>query len=165
MACGKPSNPSATDATAQHGMGRGRREMAQVWEAIFPLVEPPRAGERYGVMLLNSNARSHVVLTNAIGVVTPPQLRALTLVLQTHPRHAWIILLHHHVVEHPGEAIGLRERIGLALVNAPDVLAALAPHAARILVLHGHRHRDWSGASGEVGLCSAPSAARAEGYG
>jgi hypothetical protein len=30
-------------ALAQHGTGRGRREMAQVWEAIFPLVEPPRA--------------------------------------------------------------------------------------------------------------------------
>jgi hypothetical protein len=132
--------------------------MAKVWEAIFPLVEPPRAGEGYGVILLNSNARSHFALTNAIGVVPPSQLRALKLVLQQHPRHAWLILLHHHVVEHPGEAISLRERIGLALVNAPDVLAALAPHAARILVLHGHRHRDWIGAYGEVVLCSAPSA-------
>jgi aminobenzoyl-glutamate transport protein len=81
------------------------REMAKVWEAIFPLVEPPRAGEAYGVIFLHSNARSHVALTNAIGVVTPSQLRALKLVLQTHPRHAWIILLHHHVVEHPGEVV------------------------------------------------------------
>jgi hypothetical protein len=80
------------------------------------------------------------------------------LVLQKNPRHAWIILLHHHVVEHPRESISLSERIGLALVNAPDVLAALAPHAARILVLHGHRHRDWIGAYGDVVLGSAPSA-------
>jgi hypothetical protein len=81
------------------------------------------------------------------------------LVLQKDPQHAWVILLHHHVVEHPGESISLRERIGLALVNAPDVLAALAPHAARILVLHGHRHRDWIGTYGGVTLCSAPSTA------
>jgi hypothetical protein len=43
------------------------------------------------------------------------------------------------------------------LINASDLLAALAPHAARILVLHGHRHRDWIGAYGDVVLCSAPS--------
>jgi hypothetical protein len=146
-------------ALAQRGTVRGRREMAKVWEAIFPLVESPRAGAGYGVILLNSNARSHFALTNAIGVVTPSQLRALTLVLRQHPHHAWLILLHHHVVEHPAEAVSLRERIGLALVNAPDVLAALAPHAARILVLHGHRHRDWIGTYGGVTLCSAPSAA------
>jgi len=145
-------------ALAQRGTVRGRREMAKVWEAIFPLVEPSRAGEGYGVILLNSNARSHLALTNAIGVVNPSQLRALKLVLQKNPRHAWIILLHHHVVEHPRESISLSERIGLALVNAPDVLAALAPHAARILVLHGHRHRDWIGAYGDVVLGSAPSA-------
>ena len=152
MACGKPSNPSAADATAQHGTGRGRREMAKVWEAIFLLVEPPRAGERYGVMLLNSNARSHVALTNAIGVVTPPQLRALTLVLQTHPRHAWIILPHHHVMEHPGEAIGLRKRIGLALVNDPDVLAALGADGADKYRGSFHVHDLAVGAGGGVRL-------------
>jgi hypothetical protein len=37
------------------------------------------------------------------------------------------------------------------------VLAAMAPHARRILVLHGHRHRDWIGACSGVVLCSAPS--------
>jgi hypothetical protein len=62
-------------------------------------------------------------------------------------------------VEHPRDSVSLSERIGLALVNAPDVVAALAPHAARILVLHGHRHRDWIGNYGDVTLCSAPSTA------
>jgi hypothetical protein len=146
-------------ALAERGTWRGRREMARVWEAIFPLVEPPSAGSHYGLILLNSNARSHFALTNAIGVVHPAQLRALSRVLQNHPQHAWIILLHHHVVEYPGESASLRERIGLALVNAPDLLAALAPHASRVLVLHGHRHRDWIGAYGDVVLCSAPSTA------
>jgi 3',5'-cyclic AMP phosphodiesterase CpdA len=144
-------------ALAQRGTLQGRREMTRVWQAIFPLVELPRTDGGYGVILLNSNTRSHFALTNAIGVVDPPQLRALKSVLQRHPQHPWIILLHHHVVEHPGDTISLSERIGLALVNAPDVLAVLAPHAARILVLHGHRHRDWIGSYGDVALCSAPS--------
>jgi Calcineurin-like phosphoesterase len=146
-------------ALALRGAARGRREMTKVWEAIFPLVEPPGADDGYGVILLNSNARSHFSLSNAIGVVNPSQVKALKLVLQLHPHHAWIILLHHHVVEHPRDSVTLSERIGLALVNAPDVVAALAPHAARILVLHGHRHRDWIGAYGDVTLCSAPSTA------
>ena len=82
--------------------------MAKVWDAIFPLVEPARGGDDgYGLILLNSNARSHFLLTNAIGVVNPSQLRALKLILQKNPRHAWIILLHHHVVEHPGDSISL----------------------------------------------------------
>ena len=35
-------------ALAQRGTVRGRREMAKVWDAIFPLVEPPRADEDTG---------------------------------------------------------------------------------------------------------------------
>lgn len=53
--------------------------------------------------------------------------------------------------------ISLRERIGLALVNAADLLAAIAPHASRVVVLHGHRHRDWIGVCGKLVVCSAPS--------
>jgi hypothetical protein len=51
----------------------------------------------------------------------------------------------------------LRERIGLALINAPDLLAVIAPHSRRVIVLHGHRHKDWIGVCGNVVLCSAPS--------
>ena len=146
-------------ALAQRGTLRGRWEVAKVWDAVFPLVERPQANNGYGVILLNSNARTHFSLTNAIGVVSPSQLRALELVLRNNPHQAWIILLHHHVVEYPVPSVSLRDRIGLALVNAPAVLATIAPHASRIVVLHGHRHRDWIGAWGDVVLCSAPSAA------
>jgi 3',5'-cyclic AMP phosphodiesterase CpdA len=146
-------------ALAQRGTVRGRREMAKVWNAIFPLLEPPLEGDGCGVILLNSNARSHFSLTNAIGVVNPSQLNALKLILRNSPRRNWLILLHHQVVEYPVTSISLTDRIGLALINAPDVLAAIAPHAARVLVLHGHRHRDWIGTCGAVVLCSAPSAA------
>jgi 3',5'-cyclic AMP phosphodiesterase CpdA len=141
---------------AQFGSARGRREVTKVWETIFPLVEP--AGDKTpGLILLNSNARSHFSLTNAIGVIDRLQLRALRSILRSSSAHAWLILLHHQVVEYPLTSIGLRDRIGLALINAPDVLAAIAPNAHQTLVLHGHRHRDWIGICGGVTLCSAPS--------
>jgi 3',5'-cyclic AMP phosphodiesterase CpdA len=143
---------------AEKGTLRGRWEMAQAWEAIFPLVEPPSSEDSYGLILLDSNAPSHIALTNAVGVVHPTQLKALRSVLRNSPHTAWIILLHHQVVEYPICSIPLRDRIGLALINAPDVLAAITPHASRVLVLHGHRHIDWIGTYGDVVLCSAPSA-------
>jgi hypothetical protein len=133
--------PELLRELANRGTIRGRREMAKVWEAIFPLVEPPSPGDAYGVILLNSNARSHFALTNAIGVVGPSQLKALRLILQN-SWHPWLILLHHQVVEYPLVSISLRERIGLALINAPDLVAVLAPHSRRVIVLHGHRHLD-----------------------
>ena len=142
---------------AQRGSARGRREVTRTWEAIFPLVELS-SDETPGLILLNSNARSHFSLTNAIGVIDRPQLRALRSIFRNFPAHSWLILLHHQIVEYPVISIGLRDRIGLALINAPDLLAAIAPHAQRTVVLHGHRHRDWIGVCGGVTLCSAPSA-------
>jgi hypothetical protein len=142
---------------AQNGTAAGRREVMKVWERIFPLVETPDGRDPYGLILLDSNARSHFALTNAIGVVSPSQLKALKAIARGSPRTAWIILLHHQVVEYPVASISLMDRIGLSLVNAPEVLKAIAPHAARCLVLHGHRHRAWIGISKGVVLCSAPS--------
>jgi len=141
---------------AQCGSARGRKEVTRIWETMFPLVEP--AGDKTpGLILLNSNARSHFSLTNAVGVIDRSQLRAFRSIFRSSPGQAWLILLHHHVVEYPLTSIGLRDRIGLALINDPDVLAAIAPQAHRTLVLHGHRHRDWIGICGGITLCSAPS--------
>jgi 3',5'-cyclic AMP phosphodiesterase CpdA len=152
--------PELLRALAQRGAMRGRWEITKIWNAIFPLVEPAPTRDDYGLILLDSNAPSNFSLTNAIGVVNPLQMNALKSLLKNSPGRAWIILLHHQVVEYPAAAISsLRDRIGLALVNAPDVLAAIAPHASRVLVVHGHRHRDWIGTCGEVVLCSAPSVA------
>jgi 3',5'-cyclic AMP phosphodiesterase CpdA len=146
-------------ALAQRGAIKGRSEIANVWNGMFPLVEPARTVDGCGLILLDSNAPSQFALTNAIGVVNPEQLRALKSVLRNSSGHAWIILLHHQVVEYPFASISLLDRIGLALVNAPDVLAAIAPYAKRVLILHGHRHTDWIGTCGDVVLCSAPSVA------
>ena len=152
-------------ALAQRGALRGRWEIAKIWDAIFPLVEPALRDDGYGLILLNSNAPSHFLLTNAIGIVNRSQLSALKAILRNSPRRAWMILLHHQVVEYPVASISLRYRIGLALVNAPDVLAAIAPYASRVLILHGHRHTDWIGTCGDVVLCSAPSVSLGSSHG
>jgi len=144
-------------ALAQRGAMRGRWEIEKTWDAVFPLIQPPPSENGYGLILLDSNASSHFSLTNAIGVVNPSQLKALKSVLQSFPGRAWIILLHHQVVEYPVASISLRDRIGLALVNAPEALALIAPYASHVLILHGHRHRDWIGTWRDVVLCSAPS--------
>jgi hypothetical protein len=149
--------PRLLRALAEQGTVRGRLEIAKVWEAMFPLVEPAVEEQGYGVILLDSNAPSNLSLTNAIGVVSQTQLRALRSVLGGSYQGAWLILLHHQVVEYPVLGISLRDRIGLALMNAPDLLAAITPHAGRTVILHGHRHVDWVGITGETVLCSAPS--------
>jgi hypothetical protein len=140
---------------AEDGTRRGRREMDRIWDGIFPLVE---TAPGYGLILLDSNARSHFALTNAIGAVSRSQLKALKAILRSSLHTAWMILLHHQVVEYPVASIPIADRIGLALLNAADVLDAITPHAARCLVLHGHRHWHWIGTSGDLTLCSAPSA-------
>jgi 3',5'-cyclic AMP phosphodiesterase CpdA len=151
---------------AEQGTWRGRWEMARVWDDIFPLVTSPgaddaRAGEaEYGAILLDSNARSHFSATNAIGVISRPQLKKLRSILNARPEQRWIIMLHHHVVEYPASSsVSLGDRIALSLMNAPDLLAALGRHASRVVIFHGHRHHDWIGTSGGMVLCSAPSVA------
>jgi hypothetical protein len=44
-------------------------------------------------------------------------------------------------------------------MNATDLLSAIAPHAPRVVIFHGHRHHDWIGTKGDVVLCSASSVA------
>jgi hypothetical protein len=149
--------PQRLRALAEYGSVRGRLEIARVWEAMFPLVEPATEERGYGVILLDSNAPSNLAFTNAIGVLSQTQLRALKSVLRGSPQDAWLILLHHQVVEYPVLGIKLSDRIGLALMNAPELLAAITSHAGRTVILHGHRHVDWVGITGDTVLCSAPS--------
>jgi len=109
-------------------------------------------------VLLNSSTNSHTALTNAIGAVEPGELSALNQVLSDGVNDAWLILLHHQVVEYPILGISLKERVGLALTNAPELVAAIGDRARRAAIFHGHRHRDWIGSCGKLALCSAASA-------
>jgi predicted MPP superfamily phosphohydrolase len=151
--------PERLRSLAEQGTWRGRREIARAWDDIFPLVVPPLEPGACGAILLDSNARSHFSATNAIGIIGRLQLRKLKRILDAHPDRGWIILLHHHVVEYPVASVKLTDRVALSLVNAPDVLSAIARHASRVVVFHGHRHHDWIGAKGGIVLCSAPSVA------
>ena len=144
---------------AARGTWRGRWEISRVWDDIFPLVSPAARPDGCGAILLDSNARSHFSATNAIGVVSRSQLKRLKAILNASPGRAWIVLLHHHVVEYPHESVKLGDRIALSLMNAPDVLAAISRHSARVVIFHGHRHRDWIGTKAGIALCSAPSVA------
>jgi 3',5'-cyclic AMP phosphodiesterase CpdA len=150
--------PARLRELATKGTWRGRWEIASVWEDLFPLVAPPVDGG-CGAILLDSNARSHFSATNAIGVISRSQLKRLRAVLNASPDRAWIILLHHHVVEYPDSSVSLSDRIALSLMNGTDLLFAIARHSSRVVIFHGHRHRDWIGTSGGVVLCSAPSVA------
>jgi 3',5'-cyclic AMP phosphodiesterase CpdA len=150
--------PALLRGLVERGTWRGRWAISKVWEDIFPLVVAPAGSASCGAILLDSNARSHFSATNAIGVLSRLQLRKLRAVLNRFPERAWIVLLHHHVVEYPVRSAALRDRIALALMNAPDLLSALAAHASRVVIFHGHRHHDWIGTKGDVVLCSAPSA-------
>ena len=141
---------------AERGTWRGRWEATKVWDKIFPLVVPP-SEEGCGVILLDSNARRHFSLTNAIGFINGEQCRALKAVLRSAPTAAWIIAVHHHLVEYPFRGPGLQERAGVVLVNASDVLRLIARSGRPVVILHGHRHRDWVGTRGRLLVCSAPS--------
>ena len=151
--------PALLRALAAHGTWRGRAAIATVWRDMFPLVAPPPERDGCGVILLDSNARTHFSATNAIGVINRSELRKLRAVLNAFPERAWIILLHHHVVEYPVGSAKLSARIALSLMNAPDLLSAVAPYASHLVIFHGHRHHDWIGTKGDVVLCSAPSVA------
>jgi 3',5'-cyclic AMP phosphodiesterase CpdA len=151
--------PARLRELAEQGTWRGRREVANIWEDLFPLVAPPAEPAGCGAILLDSNARSHFSATNAIGVVSRSQLKRLRAVLNASPDRPWIILLHHHVIEYPDSSVKLSDRIALSLMNGPDLLSAIARHSSRVVIFHGHRHRDWIGTSGGVVLCSAPSVA------
>jgi 3',5'-cyclic AMP phosphodiesterase CpdA len=141
---------------AERGTWRGRWETVKVWDAIFPLVVPPSV-KGCGMILLDSNARRHFSLTNAIGFINGEQCRALKAILGSAPAAAWIIAVHHHLVEYPITGPGLHERAGVVLVNASDVLRLIARSGQPVVILHGHRHRDWIGTRGRAVLCSAPS--------
>ena len=138
------------------GMSRSAR-LARLWEDCFPLVLPPEEEDGLGVALLDSNADSNFSFTNALGMISAGQARRLTAGFDAYPKARWIVALHHHLTEYPAPVEAFAERIGTALINGAWFLRVLRPYAARIVVMHGHRHIDWIGTCGRLKLISAPS--------
>jgi hypothetical protein len=104
-------------AFADEGSIRLSRRLAALWAMIFPMVRPPDTEDGLGVIVLNSNAETHFSFTNALGMVSFAQAKAIDIAAKQYPRACWIVALHHHVVEYPKPAKALSERIGTALIN------------------------------------------------
>ncbi len=144
-------------AFADKGSFRLSRHLADLWAMIFPMVRPPATEDGLGVIVLNSNAETHFSFTNALGMVSFAQAKAIDMATKHYPRACWIVALHHHVVEYPMPAKALSERIGTALINGSWFVRRLQRLAGHAVVMHGHRHIDWIGACGGLLIVSAPS--------
>ena len=144
-------------AFADRGSVTLSRSVAALWTSIFPLVLPPEADDGLGIVVLNSNAETHFSFTNALGLVSADQVRALDIVFRQYPRACWIVALHHHIIEYPQAAKALSERIGTTLINGSWFVRKLQRLTDRVVLMHGHRHVDWIGQCGGVLIISAPS--------
>jgi 3',5'-cyclic AMP phosphodiesterase CpdA len=144
-------------AFVDRGSLRAARALAGVWARTFPMVLLPENDNGLGIIVLNSNAETHFSFTNALGLVTREQTRALEVITALLPKAFWIVALHHHLVEYPMPAKALSERIGTALVNGTLLVRQIGRLAGRAVVMHGHRHIDWIGTCGGLPVISAPS--------
>jgi hypothetical protein len=133
------------------------RRLNELWARVFPMVLLPDADDGLGIILLDSNADTHFSFTNALGMISVDQARALEIACAQYPHACWIVALHHHVVEYPRPARALSERIGTALVNGNWFVRRLGPLTGRVVLMHGHRHIDWIGECGGIPILSAPS--------
>jgi 3',5'-cyclic AMP phosphodiesterase CpdA len=131
--------------------------MPTLWANAFPLIVPPEDDNGLGIILLNSNADTHFSFTNALGMVSADQMRGFDIACAAYPRAAWIVALHHHVMEYPWAAKALSMRIGTALINGNWFVRSLAPLEGRAVLMHGHRHVDWIGECAGLPIVSAPS--------
>jgi hypothetical protein len=142
---------------ADKGRRRLSRRLANVADAAFPMVMPPKTEDGFGMMVLDSNAATHFSFTNALGMISLAQSRAIDAIAALYPRACWIIALHHHLIEYPRPASALSERIGTALINGSYVVRRLQRLGGRALLMHGHRHTEWIGSVGNLIIVSAPS--------
>jgi hypothetical protein len=133
------------------------KEIPELWANAFPLIVPPDDQAGLGIILLNSNADTHFSFTNALGMVSAEQMRAFDIACAEYPRAAWIVALHHHLMEYPWAAKQLSMRIGTALINGNWFVRSLKPLTGRAVLMHGHRHVDWIGECAGLPIVSAPS--------
>jgi hypothetical protein len=152
--------PHAAEIAAFADSGSPRRlsrALAEVWDAIYPMVLPPDTPDGLGIIILNSNAETHFSFTNALGLVSAAQAKRIRAATELYPLACWIVALHHHVIEYPQKAKALSMRIGTALINGSWMIRQLQRLAGRAVIMHGHRHTDWIGQCGRLLVVSAPS--------
>jgi len=147
----------AIAAFADIGSRRSSSSLTRLWDDAFPMILPPSEEDGLGLVLLNSNAETNFSFTNALGLVSEEDMRAVLAILPQFPKARWLIALHHHPVEYPMPAKAFSERIGTALINGSRFVRLLKPLSNRIVAMHGHRHIDWIGRCGQLKIISAPS--------
>src|SRR5262245_48238812 len=64
-------------AFADAGRPRVSRSLTELWTRVFPMVLPPETEDGLGAILLDSNADTHFSFTNALGMISADQARAL----------------------------------------------------------------------------------------
>jgi Calcineurin-like phosphoesterase len=142
---------------ADNGGIRRAASLRGVFDGQFPMILPPDTPDGLGVAILNSNAQTHFSFTNALGLIPLDEAQRLAAAVKEYPQARWIVALHHHLIEYPMRVGSFSDRIGTALVNGSWFIRKLGPFAARTVVMHGHRHIDWTGACGALKIISAPS--------
>jgi predicted MPP superfamily phosphohydrolase len=157
LSCAVDTYRSRIAAFADAGTLRLSAGLAQLWADVFPMVMPPATENGLGILLINSTAETHFSFTNALGLISNDQARALAAITEQFPRAHWILALHHHLVEYPKLGGAFSERIGTALINGSWFVRQLQPLGRRIVAMHGHRHIDWIGECGSLRIISAPS--------
>ena len=144
-------------AFAEHGGMRRAAALRRIFDAQFPMILPPDRENGICVAILDSNAANHFSFTNALGLISLEQTRRLEAAIAQFPKAAWIIALHHHLVEYPMPVTTFSERVGTALINGSWFVRRIQKFADQAIVMHGHRHVDWIGACGALKIVSAPS--------
>ena len=144
-------------AFAEQGGVRRAWELRGVYDAQFPMILQPDRQDGIGVAILDSNAAAHFSFTNALGFISFEQARRFEAAISQFPGAAWIIAMHHHLVEYPMPVKAFSERVGTALINGSWFVRSMQKFADRAIVMHGHRHIDWIGACGALKIVSAPS--------
>jgi hypothetical protein len=144
-------------AFAEHGGIRRAAALRETFDAQFPMILPPDGEDGLGVAILDSNAAAHFSFTNALGFISFEQARRFEAAIMRFPTAAWIVAVHHHLVEYPMPVKAFSERVGTALINGSWFVRSLERFAGRAIVMHGHRHIDWIGACGPLKIVSAPS--------
>ena len=80
--------------------GKANLNKSENWEGHgLPglLLEPPL--EIISSNLGNSTALTHFSFTNALGLMSAEQTRAMHIAIRRFPKAQWVVALHHHLVE------------------------------------------------------------------
>jgi len=138
-------------------------DLEGLWEALFPMLVTTESSD-LAVIVVDSNAKSRHLATNAFGVLGSRQRLALEQMLALRRHQPTVVALHHHVGM-PVFAHGLLERIkerGLVMIDGRAFADTVLRHGP-IVVFNGHRHQRYIQRLGSIHVVAAPSTTLGDG--